>query len=165
MKLQNENFKRYIKAAQQGYAAAQYVLGVCYENGFGVKQDKQKAIEWYTKAAEQGYPAAQCNLGIIMSEQEYQAAQCNLSIIMGEQNILPGCLPGFPPEPITWVMWLTKAAEQGDTAAQCNLGYCYYRGQGVEQDYQKAIEWYTKAAEQGFESAKDMVKKLKAYLD
>lgn len=29
----------------------------------------------------------------------------------------------------------------------------YYCGQGVEQDYGKAVEWYRKAAEQGAASA------------
>ncbi|MBC8391551.1 MAG: SEL1-like repeat protein [Deltaproteobacteria bacterium] len=44
---------------------------------------------------------------------------------------------------------LTKA-EQGDVQAQCDLGYIYYSGQGVIQDYEEAIKWSTKAAEQGF---------------
>ena len=43
----------------------------------------------------------------------------------------------------------TKAkAEQGDAKAQNGLGWNYHHGQGVKQDYSKAIEWYTKAVEQ-----------------
>ena len=42
-----------------------------------------------------------------------------------------------------------KKAQQGDPAAQFNLGWCYANGQGVKQDWQKVIEWFTKAAEQG----------------
>ena len=45
------------------------------------------------------------------------------------------------------------AAEQGDANAQNNLGYMYNQGQGVPQDYQKAVKWYRKAAEQGDEYA------------
>ncbi|MBQ0016979.1 MAG: sel1 repeat family protein, partial [Bacteroidales bacterium] len=45
--------------------------------------------------------------------------------------------------------WFTQAAKQGDADAQCNLGYCYDNGQGVEQSYEKAVKWWTKAAEQG----------------
>ena len=45
--------------------------------------------------------------------------------------------------------WYRKAAEQGNAAAQYNLGYCYQYGQGVEQNYQEAVKWYRKAAEQG----------------
>ncbi len=41
-------------------------------------------------------------------------------------------------------------AEQGDAAAQYNLGLMYDVGTGVPQDYKKALIWYTKAAEQGY---------------
>ena len=47
------------------------------------------------------------------------------------------------------VEWYTKAAEKGYAEAQCNLGICYYNGDGVKQSYEKAVEWYTKAANQG----------------
>ena len=40
-------------------------------------------------------------------------------------------------------------AEQGDADAQFNLGVKYYYGEGIPQDFKKAIYWYTKAAEQG----------------
>lgn len=39
-------------------------------------------------------------------------------------------------------------AEQGDAAAQFNLGYCYDEGQGVAKDYAEAVKWFRKAAEQ-----------------
>ena len=47
------------------------------------------------------------------------------------------------------VEWFTKAARQGNAAAQYNLGYCYYFGEGVEKDIVEALKWYRKAAEQG----------------
>ena len=43
----------------QGLAAAQYSLGFCYYNGYGVPQDYAQAVQWYRKAAEQGNAAAQ----------------------------------------------------------------------------------------------------------
>ena len=46
-----------------------------------------------------------------------------------------------------------RAAEQGNTAAQCYLGYMYEYGQGVSKDYTKAVEWYWKAAKQGYARA------------
>ncbi|MCH8846531.1 MAG: SEL1-like repeat protein [Proteobacteria bacterium] len=39
-----------------------------------------------------------------------------------------------------------KLAEQGDKKAQAHLGYMYYVGEGVEQDYVQAVKWYKKAA-------------------
>ena len=45
--------------------------------------------------------------------------------------------------------WFRKAAEQGNTGAQFNLGICYLFGHGVEQDFEEAAKWFRKAAEQG----------------
>ena len=46
-----------------------------------------------------------------------------------------------------------RAAEQGNAAAQFNLGLLYDNGQGVQRDYAKAASWYIKAAEQGLPRA------------
>ena len=48
---------------------------------------------------------------------------------------------------------LLKAAEQGNAAAQHNLGVMYDTGEGVPKDAAKAVEWYTKAAKQGHAAA------------
>ena len=40
-------------------------------------------------------------------------------------------------------------AEQGDAAAQYNLGVMYAKGQGVAKDFAEAMKWYRKSAEQG----------------
>jgi len=45
--------------AGQGHVAAQLSLGSCYDNGFGVTHDEEKAVYWYTKAAEAGNVKAQ----------------------------------------------------------------------------------------------------------
>jgi TPR repeat protein len=42
-----------------------------------------------------------------------------------------------------------KAAEQGGSDAQNNLGMMYSKGEGVLQDFQQALYWFHKAAEQG----------------
>ena len=44
---------------------------------------------------------------------------------------------------------LRKAAENGDAAAQLELGDRYRDGEDIEQDYQQAVYWYRMAAEQG----------------
>lgn len=45
--------------------------------------------------------------------------------------------------------WYEKSAEQGNAYAQNNLGYMYYHGKGIEQDYEKTFYWFKKSAEQG----------------
>jgi TPR repeat protein len=42
------------KAADMGYAPAQYNLGYCYKYGDGVPRDLDKSAEWFRRAAEQG---------------------------------------------------------------------------------------------------------------
>lgn len=44
---------------------------------------------------------------------------------------------------------LTRKALEGDAEAQNELGDCYYYGEGVEEDLNKAFEWFKKSAEQG----------------
>ena len=116
--------------AEQGYASAQYNLGLMYDDGKGVPQDDKTAVKWYSLAAEQGYASAQYNLGWM-----YYKGQ------------------GVPQNYKTALKWFTLAAEQGDASAQFNLGLMYANGQGVLQDYETAVEWYTLAAEQGNASA------------
>ena len=49
-------------------------------------------------------------------------------------------------------VWL-PLAEEGDNAAQYNVGILYQFGLGVAQDVQKAVDWYQKSAEAGFADA------------
>ena len=56
--------------AEQGFAFAQFNMGVLYDEGHGVPLDDLQAMEWYQKAAEQGLPQAQINLGIMHEQGE-----------------------------------------------------------------------------------------------
>lgn len=123
---QNMTINELQKQAEQGNVDAQLELASLYDNGQGVEQSREKAVEWYTKAAEQGNATAQCILGScyhdgLIVKQSYEKA----------------------------VEWYTKAAEQGDATAQGILGDCYDSGQGVEQSYEKALRYYIMAALQG----------------
>ena len=46
-----------------------------------------------------------------------------------------------------------KLANQGNAAAQFNLGVMYHQGQGVRQDYTQARQWFEKAASQDYAAA------------
>ena len=50
----------YRKAAEQGNAGAQYMLGEMYCWGQGVERSLQLAAKWYLKSAEQGNADAEC---------------------------------------------------------------------------------------------------------
>ena len=110
------------KAANQGYAQAQFNLGLCYYEGQGVVQSYEKAAYWYEKAANQGLAQAQFNLGVCYDKgrgvgQSYEKA----------------------------AFWYEKAANQGIAQAQYNLGLCYENGFGVKKDLQKAKFWINKS--------------------
>ena len=84
--------KWYTLGAEQGYALAQYNLGLLYDNGQGVPQDYKTALKWYTFAAEQGHASAQNNLGVMYHNgqgvpQDYVRAHmwANLSAAQGTE--------------------------------------------------------------------------------
>ncbi|MBQ3239938.1 MAG: sel1 repeat family protein, partial [Akkermansia sp.] len=158
---------------EQGYADAQFNLGVCYENGWGVPKDAAEAVKWYRAAAEQGYADAQFNLaqcyrngrGVpkdeaeavkwyrAAAEQGYADAQFNLA-----QCYMNG--RGVPKDEAEAVKWHRAAAEQGDAEAQYLLGTLYIMGIGVDQDASEAEKWFRAAAEQGNADAQDELKEF-----
>ena len=53
---------------------------------------------------------------------------------------------GVPQDYIAAADLYRRAAEQGDTFAQCRLGLSYDKGHGVPQDYVRAHMWFNIAA-------------------
>lgn len=55
-----------------------------------------------------------------------------------------------PEEPVLpeRITWLLAAAEAGSPVAQYIIGECYWAGQDVEQDSERAIQWFRRAAAQ-----------------
>ena len=109
-KLESEGAEWLLKAAEQGYAPAQYSIGCCYIYGNrGVERDAARGIEWIRKAAEQDEPHSQNLL-----------AEC----YAGGKN-------GVEKDMAEAVKWLRKAGENGLIIAQFKLGGYYLNG-GVE---------------------------------
>ena len=50
-------------AADKGYKKAQYQLGKCYKEGYGVKKDRKTATALFMKAANQGNAKAEYEVG------------------------------------------------------------------------------------------------------
>ena len=51
--------------AEEGNARAEYNIGLMYDLGTGVEQDRAEAAIWYRKAATQAHVKAQFNLGFL----------------------------------------------------------------------------------------------------
>jgi hypothetical protein len=88
----------FFRAAEQGYADAQFNLGLMYINGEGVPQDISHAVELFQKAAEQGHVDAQNNLGAMYFTGE--------GVARNEKKAIE---------------WFEKAAAQGNEDARANL--------------------------------------------
>jgi TPR repeat protein len=133
----DEAFKCFSKAAAQGHAKAQYMLGACYELSRGVTKDFEKAMELYNKAAEQ--------------DAQYQ-------FLLGEKykngNITPK-------DDAKAAEWYRKAADRGNRMAEFALGDCCYFGEGVPKDLAKAVEYYRKAEAHGNRRATGRLDHLK----
>ena len=153
----------YRLSAKQGFAAAQYNLGVMYDRGSGVPEDDAEAVRWYRRAAEQENAIAQFTLGMMYSR--------------GDR---------VPEDEAEAVRWYRLAAEQGDALAQANLGVMYAKRwylletekvgalaqtnlgvmyanvDAVPQDLVLAFMWLTLSAAQGNETAqsnKDVIER------
>ena len=51
--------------AEQGNHSAQFFLGVCYANGYGIPKNLELALQWYRLSSDQGNWLAQNDLGVM----------------------------------------------------------------------------------------------------
>ncbi len=91
----SKSFYWYQKAADNGDAAAQRKIGKCYECGWGVKADLDKAVLWYEKAGEKGNLDAQIDVAEVYYREKKDAKKA--------------------------IYWFEKAAEQNYVKAQLIL--------------------------------------------
>lgn len=57
-----QGFNYILKAARDGFPAAQYAVGVCYDEGTGVTANLNSAYDWILKSAQNGYAKAQFDI-------------------------------------------------------------------------------------------------------
>lgn len=126
----NNAFACFLKSAKLDIPTAQYYVGECYYNGWGVQKNKLEAIKWYEKAADNGNFEAIAYLG-----------ECYL---YGD---------GVPKDWDKGIEYTTKAANAGIAFSQFFLGEIYYYGLGVNTNKIVARQWYEKAAKQGHTKA------------
>lgn len=110
-----------MQAAELNNAEAQYNLGYCYQNGIGIEQDLQQAVELYSKSAYQGF-----------NDGYYQ-----LMMAYGNGN-------GVEQDFEKAFSFALKCAENDDETCIWNVANCYYEGMGVERDMDKMITWSTR---------------------
>jgi localization factor PodJL len=130
------------RAANLGFAPAQFYLGRLYEAGAaGLTKDMTEARRWTLRAAQGGDPAAMYNLASYLYAGD------------GGPKDAPGA-----------VEWFRKAAEHGVVNSQYNLAQLYETGQGVAKNLAEAYKWYLVAAAAGDPESKANVQTLKSQL-
>ena len=130
------------KAANLGYAPAQFHLASLYTNGdAGLHKDPVEARRWTERAAEAGDRRAMFNLGMFWFEGS-----------------------GGPQDQAQAAEWFRRAADRGLTDAQYNLAKLYEQGLGVKADPAQAYQWYLIAAHAGDNGARAGAETLRASL-
>src|SRR5947208_827889 len=112
--------------AQSGDKEAQFQVARAYEDGSGVEQNDDQAVQWYRKAAEQNYSKAQNSLGLM-----YRGGR------------------GVPKDKSEAVLWYLKAAKQCDPNGAYNTAIAYYNGDGLSADLGWTFVWLLVAKQCG----------------
>jgi TPR repeat protein len=113
----------FFKAAAQSFPRAAGMVGLCYESGnMGVDMDLDKAKRWYTKGLEMG--DSSCGTALWRNSKQSPARD----------------------ESADAIKWLQWSAELGDPQAVFELAQCYWNGNHVNQDRDRAIALYRRSA-------------------
>lgn len=177
-KLWKKAFSTFKKLANQDYTTvqtdAQYMLGICYENGYGIAKSYPRAIRWYKRAV----PSANNELCKAFGDEIYkaldaamdefdsrkitpEAVDCMIDAaesgdVDAQKHLMDLYKYGaryIEADNEEAAYWAEKAAENGDAEAMAELGRMYCDGKGVERDLRKGLDLLEKAAELGSGSA------------
>jgi len=117
--------------AEKGHVQSQYIIGIIYLRGDGVKMDFVKARQMLELAVEQGDASAQLNLGDI-----YYNGQ---GVMMNRARAAS-----------LYELAAAQTDQAGSSrAAQALLGMMYDEGDGVKRDLKKSKQMFALAAAQG----------------
>lgn len=141
--------------ASQMYA--QYSLGRLYETGQGVQQDLQQAAGWYVRAADLGHPKAAMKLAYLFRDggpglkPDGRLAvsyfeKAGTGSALNEIGLM--YLKGTAVTRNAKIAhdWFEKAAAQGSTEAEYNLGLLFQAGYTGQPDYLQAMDHFRTAA-------------------
>ena len=140
-------------------------IGMKYEEGYHVEQDKQKALEIFQYGVSQGDEIAMVYLGrrlrtgdgiaqdkkrafelfrkaAKLSDYENMDAVRNLGLCYDNGD-------GVPKDKKQAVSYYHTASEMGDEKATRNLALCYKFGDGVPKNLRKAYELFNRAFDEG----------------
>ena len=163
-----ETLAQLLPLAESGVPLAQYRVGLMYDDGRGVTEDADAAIDWLGRAlaSGQGFTGvtdAETRLGTLYFDKAAEQSEPADQIDWLERSAGLGHAPaqavlgGYFLQGVAVDRNLPRAlelmraaAEQGEITAASNLGFLYQSDDGgVDQDLEEALRWYRIAAEGG----------------
>lgn len=170
----------YKKAALKGDSVAQWMLGVLFYEGRSRRgRDLEEAFKWFNASAAQGNSKAQVSLGLMY---EYGLTMPAPRFDKALQLYTDASLNGdIQAQFYLGVMYLhgrgvlqdleygarliQSSATNGFAPAMDTLAKLYTYGQGMDIDYEAALDWFTRAAQSGDPVVATRSQKAKAELE
>ena len=113
-------FEEFQLGAQDGDTSCQLNLGLFYDDGLYVEQDKNKALYWYRKVYKSGEASGANNIATIWRDRgQHKKA----------------------------LWWFHRAISLGDGDALIDVAQMYEDGVGVKKSPRNALRYYMKALE------------------
>ncbi len=146
--------KQCIAGAKKGKADAQIELALRYFDGNGVKQDREKALDYALKSAMQGngkalYFLSCIEVNVFKSELGYSYVKLAAEKGYVLAQFQMGSIKYTQGDYAQSYQWHLKAAKQGYLQSCFECGAYLLTGDGVEQNLEEAVRWYRIAAEGG----------------
>lgn len=154
-KADKSTMKLIVSAAEQGSPEAILLLGKCYEKGIGIGRDPVKAATEYIRAVRLASPKAPRVLYSFLGREKNFTSLLKSRIQKGsaDAEYVWALLTALRfDQSITGedaLKLLQKAAEKGHIPAMIEMGLCYYTGNLVKEDKDKAINIWRKMSKSG----------------
>jgi TPR repeat protein/signal transduction histidine kinase len=154
------NLNAFRERAEAGDADTQYEMAFI-ENEYtdSMVDDGKRSLAWLEKAANQGHSDAQLTLGLyflIKTERKllfkgFESILNKTPYALAINLVLAKLFDTNDDQ--TAVKWLNQAAAHNNPNGILWLGYCYYNGFGIAQNYGLALELFKEAADHGLSDA------------
>ena len=155
-------FNQNIEQAKKGNVFSNMLVASCYQNGYGVPKDTNKAIPYLTTAANKNCAVAQRDLAMILVNNK-KAMEAAPWFKKGMENGDVTCAfyygkmlvegLGVKADKKEGANYLLKAAESGFPQAMYYVGNCYMNGDGLTKNSEQAVKWFKLASGKGVSNA------------
>lgn len=136
-----KGFAQYEKLANEGHVDSMVACGVMLVEGFGIKSDPQKGIEWLRKA--------------ILQESAQGCYELGTCLYTGIDEVLEE-------DSESAFALFEKAAKQDHTGALYMMADCLIEGEGTQKSVGKAVPLLYRAAERGHRYSRQRIRELLA---